>query len=181
MSQKGLFLQASPTTAWPVEGGTFLPRHWAEVLGFLSSLPSPAATVRVTKVRRPYPLDTEARAHPPRFKDGKPPTGAQAQAAAAEGAGGHPSFPGSPRLLSQSHCIRPSWPLGMGEAGHGGGWPEPWGSNSEWRGLQKRMPREDQGSGSHQGGAYCRHHCHLSEMKSSEVQVSEGACPSLCS
>lgn len=60
---------------------------WAEGPGFLSSLPSPAGTVRVRIVLRPYPLDTGAWAHPPSFKGEKPPIEAQAWAATAGGAG----------------------------------------------------------------------------------------------
>lgn len=103
-------------------GGTLLPRRWAEGLGFLSSLPSLAATVRVRIVLRPYPLDTGAWAHPPSFKDEKPPIEAQAQAATAGGAGRSaicPWIPESP--VTEPPTRGPAGPgdegrLGMGEA-----------------------------------------------------------------
>lgn len=103
-------------------GGILLSQRWAEGLGFLSSLPSLAATVRVRIVLRPYPLDTRAWAHPPSFKDEKPPTEAQAQAATAGGPGEAPSVPGSLSLQSQSHLHKVQLApgdegrLGMGEA-----------------------------------------------------------------
>lgn len=71
----------------PVVGGTLLHRHWAERPRFPVPPPLRSSHSLSRRVPRPRPLDTGASAPPPRFKDGKPPTGAKAQAAAAGGAG----------------------------------------------------------------------------------------------
>lgn len=132
----GSLSQADPSTARPGVGGTLLHQHWAERPGV--SCPPLRSPVGIGP--RPHPLDTGAQ--PPSFKDGKPPTGAEAQAAAAGRAGTGAICPWILDLQSGATCLRPSWPLGMREGGLGirEAHLSRGGDNTGWRGCRSGYP-----------------------------------------
>lgn len=171
MSQKGSLSQAGPTTAWPAVGGTLLPRHWAERPRFPVP-PPPSSHSQSRNSTEAPPPGYRASAHPPGFKDGKPPAGAKAQAAAAGGAGTGAVCPWSWSLQGRATCSRPSQLPGLREGWVGGGAPEPWGYNMRWWGLQERYPQMV-ASRLPSSGCSRRYHCRLSQM-SREAGASKG-------
>lgn len=135
----------------------------AEGPGFLSSLPS------LQPQQNRNSTETLHRGLGPSssFKDGKDrPELMHRQLLLLQEPGGGLPVLGFWSLLPQSHLCKAQ--LAPGDRGRTGG-----------RGLQEQSPRDGQGPGSHPGGAYLRYHCHLSQMRGSEAQVSEGACPSM--